>query len=86
MGISIKHSEIEREIRTLASRRGTSLTDAIGQAVRAELARDTADQPLSSDRQTWLDEVKAIQAEVRRLTIDPTPYRELLYDEDGLPK
>ena len=37
MGISIKHEEIERAIRRLASERGLSLTDAIGLAVRHEL-------------------------------------------------
>ena len=39
MGISIKHDEYERLIRQLAEDRGTSLTEAIGVAVRNEIDR-----------------------------------------------
>ena len=40
MGINLKHDEYERLIRQLAGHRGSSITDAIGIAVRHELERE----------------------------------------------
>ncbi|MDP1027918.1 type II toxin-antitoxin system VapB family antitoxin [Sphingomonas sp. KR1UV-12] len=83
MGISIKHDEIERLIRELASRRGTSLTDAIGAAVRNELAREG----LTVTEETWIERVRRIQERVRSYEIDPRTDDEIIgYDEHGLPR
>jgi hypothetical protein len=83
MGINIKHAEVERDIRELARTRGTSLTDAIGLAVRAELERDAAARR-TAEFDAIIRKAQALAREAE--IIDPRPYREIIYDEDGLPK
>jgi len=83
IGINIKHEAYERAIRKLASDQGVSLTDAIGLAVLNELERRER-QERSADFMTRLLEVQRHFAMAPIL--DPRPYREILYDEDGLPK
>ncbi len=80
MGISIKHDEIERAIRQLASERNLSLTDAIGLAVRRELER-------SEGTPTLAEKIRRIQDRVAAYEIDPrTPDEIIGYDENGLPR
>lgn len=83
MGINIKHEAYEQAIRRLASEQGVSLTDAIGLAVLNELDRRER-QAHSADLMTRLREVREHFAAAP--VLDPRPYREILYDEDGLPK
>lgn len=83
MGINLKHDEYERLIRQLAGHRGSSITDAIGIAVRHELEREGVIPAPESFR----DRVRRVQAIVAAAPIlDPRPYREILYDEHGLPQ
>lgn len=83
MGISIKHDEYERLIRQLADERGLSLTEAVGTAVRNELDRSTR----SAARNSFMDRIRRAQAIVAAAPVlDPRPYRDILYDKDGLPR
>ncbi|KQT32070.1 hypothetical protein ASG29_09475 [Sphingomonas sp. Leaf412] len=80
MGISIKHEEIERAIRRLATERGLSLTDAIGMAVHRELERSVERPPLE-------ERIRRIQDRVATYEIDPrTPDEIIGYDEHGAPR
>ncbi|WP_288456022.1 type II toxin-antitoxin system VapB family antitoxin [uncultured Sphingomonas sp.] len=79
MGISIKHEEIERAIRRLASERGLSLTDAIGLAVRHELER-------SEDRPPLRERIRRIQERVAARGVTFVDDDDVIgYDENGLP-
>ena len=83
MGINIKHEEYERLIRQLAGHRGSSITDAIGVAVRHELEREG----VVPAPESFADRLRRVQSmTVDAPILDPRPYREILYDEDGLPK
>ncbi len=83
MGISIKHDEYERLIRQLADDRGMSLTEAVGFAVRNEIERGTK----AAVREGFMERVRLVQAMVREAPIlDERPYREILYDDNGLPR
>ena len=83
MGISIKHDEYERLIRQLAEDRGTSLTEAIGVAVRNEINRGRK----AAGDETFTERVRRLQALVREAPmLDPrTPDEIIGYDEYGLP-
>lgn len=83
MGINIKHDAYEKAIRELASSRGLSLTDAIGLAVCNELRRDR-EAERKADFMARVREAQAIFAAAP--VLDPRPYRDILYDDDGLPK
>lgn len=79
MGISIKHEEIERAIRRLASERGLSLTDAIGLAVRHELER-------SEERPPLRERIRRIQERVAARGVTFVDDDDVIgYDENGLP-
>ena len=79
MGISIKHDEIERAIRQLASERNLSLTDAIGLAVRRELER-------SEGTPTLEEKIRRIQDRVAARGVTFIDADEIIgYDENGLP-
>jgi hypothetical protein len=83
MGIIIEHDEHERMIRLLAAHRGISEADAVGVAVRNELAREGVTLA-SAD---FLDRVRRIQDRVQTYAIDPRPADEIIgYDEVGLPR
>jgi hypothetical protein len=83
--IQIKRPEVAADARTLAALTGVSITDAVANAVRSQLAieRVKADAKLSKRRK----EAERTLAELRRL---PVTGRDLsdedLYDDDGLPK
>ena len=83
--IQIKRSEVTEEVRALAALTGVSITDAIGMAVKRQLAieRAKADLRLAKRRK----EVSKLLGEIRRLPVlGPRLTDEDLYDENGLPK
>ena len=88
MGLSIKNDEVEAMIRQLAARRGVSLTEAVRQALSAELARDEAAQAAqAAEMAARVAEIQAIvdrYAALPRLN-DLTDDELLGYDENGLP-
>ena len=82
MGISIKHDEYERLIRQLAEDRGTSLTEAIGVAVRNEIDRGSRVLP----QETFMQRVRRLQAKVATYPRDPRNDDDIIgYDEHGAP-
>ncbi len=83
MGINIKHDEYERLVRQLAHHRGSSLTDAIGVAVRHELERNG----VLPAPETWIERVRQAQAIARSAPVldDRSPDEIIGYDEHGAP-
>jgi antitoxin VapB len=81
MGLSIKNQEVETMIRTLAEKRGISMTEAIRQALQAELARETAAREAKYQA---LMEISRRAAALPRIS-DLTDDEILGYDEYGLP-
>ena len=83
--IQIKRPDVAEDIRTLAELTGASITDAIANAVRAQLAieRVKHDAKLRKRRR----ESEEALAELRRLpVIGPDISDDDLYDKHGLPK
>jgi hypothetical protein len=83
--IQIKRPDVADDIRTLAALTGLSITDAIANAVAAQLAveRLKADARLRKRRK----EAERALAEMRRLPVTgPIVSDEDLYDTEGLPK
>ena len=82
MGLSIKNQDVERMSRAIAARKGVTITEAIRQALAAEVARHEAE---TAER---LKAVRRIQDEIAKL---PDRYpgvsnEDLVgYDDDGLP-
>ena len=85
MGLSIKNDSVEDMIRTLAARRGVSMTEAVRQAVAEELAREDAAR--AAEKAEWVARIMAIVAEAKTLPRlnDLTDDEILGYDEFGLP-
>jgi len=52
MALNIKDPETEKAVRTLAKRKGVSLTDAVRQAVRSELDKDELSEEEKASRVT----------------------------------
>ncbi len=88
MGMNIKDPQVHAMARELAERRGSSVTDAVRQALAAELKRTTGPGP-DQMRSARLEAIRQLQARVRELPIrDPRSPKELqdaLYDSQGLP-
>ena len=83
--IQIKRADVADDIRSLAALTGTSITDAIANAVRGQLAIEQvkADAKLRKRRK----EAAKILAELRRLPVTgPLLSDDDLYDATGLPK
>jgi hypothetical protein len=83
--IQIKRADVADDIRSLAALTGTSITDAIANAVRGQLAIEQvkADAKLRKRRK----EAAKILAELRRLPVTgPLLSDNDLYDANGLPK
>jgi hypothetical protein len=83
--IQIKRPDVVANVRTLAALTGLSITDAIANAVNAQLAieRVKGDAKLRRRRKA----AEKILTELRRLpVIGPHVSDEDLYDADGLPK
>jgi antitoxin VapB len=83
MALSIKNPETERLARELARVTGESLTEAVTEALRDRLVRETG----RGRDPTLLVDVRRIQEEVARLPVldDRRPDEILGYDENGLP-
>jgi hypothetical protein len=83
--IQIRNPEVIRAIRQLAARMGRPITDAVGEAVNAELSRLQRDQEVGIQQR-----LAAIRDAVERFNALPVVGSLLtdddLYDEDGLPK
>lgn len=84
MALSIKNSETERLARELARVTGESLTEAVTEALRDRLVRETGRDP---DTERWLEGIREIRREVAQLPVyDDRPPDEIIgYDENGLP-
>jgi len=78
--MNIKDPEVHRLAHELATRRGTSATRAVREALEDALAR------ARSDREGMAEDLLALAAELR--SRDPRPGLEAddLYDERGLPQ
>ena len=90
MGMNIKDPQVHAMARQLAARRGTTVTDAVRQALAAELERSAAEPDRSSQEQQARRE--ALQQLLKRYKAlhwaDGRSSEELqtaLYDEQGLP-
>jgi antitoxin VapB len=88
MGMNIKDPQVHAMARELASRRGTSVTDAVRQALRAELDRSAAVAP-GQDELARQQTLLQLLDRCRQL---PWPdgrsgasLQAELYDEAGLP-
>lgn len=87
MGIEIDQAEVERAIRTLAEMRGQSPEDIVGEVMLRELSQELERR----EHRARGDDLMSRLREARRYfahtpVLDPRPYRDILYDEDGLPK
>jgi antitoxin VapB len=89
MGMNIKDPEVHAMARELAARRSTSVTDAVRQALRAELAR-SPNPELARAVEAKKAAVRAICA---RFSARPEwqgrtsqELQDALYDDQGLPK
>ena len=83
--IQIKRPDVVQDVRALADLTGVSITDAIAEAVRSQLAlaRTNADARLRKRRR----EAEKGLAEIRKLPVVGPPLTDSdLYDEDGFPK
>lgn len=92
MGINLDSAELDMA-RQLALHQGTTLDGAVGAALRRDMERQGLKErrePTPEERERQSQQTRAvirdIQERVAKLPIlDPRPYREILYDEDGLP-
>lgn len=86
MGLSIKHGEIERMIRQLASKRQSSMVQAIGVAVRRELEREGMTPLTDEEVARRIATVRALQDRIARDGIDRSRNEDdiLGYDRDGI--
>jgi antitoxin VapB len=83
MGMNIKDPQVHAMAKELAARRGTSVTDAVRQALRVELERS---QTADAARQ---EELQALLARFRQLHwpegVSSKAAQDVLYDDQGLP-
>lgn len=87
MSLNIKNPETHRLARELADETGLSMTAAVTEAVREQLARIRAAQ--GDESEARVERMLGLAAEIRRRA--PAGYfdqdfDDLLYDEKGLPK
>jgi hypothetical protein len=78
--LNIKNTETENAVRTLASRLGISLTEAVTIAVRHEMQR------LDREQNIYLERLREAAQQVRDVS-DPHHWQteEGLYDAEGMP-
>jgi antitoxin VapB len=93
MSINIKRPETVELVRKLAELRGEGLTQTIHEVLSAAYERAATDAAkleaaTKAERLAkMLASVAEIQARVSKYKIiDPRPWKEILYDEDGLPQ
>jgi antitoxin VapB len=83
MALSIKNSEVDRLARELSDITGETITEAIAQALKERLERETG-KPIGNQ---FREEIERIQNRVQRLSrLDDRSDEEILgYDKHGLP-
>lgn len=83
MALSIKNSEVDRLARELSNVTGETITEAISQALKERLERETGKPKGNKLR----EEIKRIQNRIDRLSrLDDRTDEEILgYDKHGLP-
>ena len=88
MGMNIKDPEVHAMAKQLAARRGTTVTNAVRQALSAELER----QPDALSEASVEARKEAVRAICRRTSANPAlqglsskELQDALYDENGLP-
>ena len=88
MGMNIKDPEVHAMARQLAARRGTTVTDAVRQALSAELER----LPDAMSEASVTARKEAVRVICRRTSTNPgwqglssKELQDALYDEKGLP-
>ena len=91
MSMNIKDERVHAMARELAARRGTTVTDAVRQALRAELERNAdSDEASKSARAAKQQQLLTLLESFKTLPwADGRSSRELqdeLYDDDGLPR
>jgi hypothetical protein len=83
--VQVKRPDVAKDIRTLAALTGLSITDAIGSAVREQLALESAKAREKLARRKAESE-KALR-KIRRLPVTgPLLTDKDLYDSGGLPR
>jgi antitoxin VapB len=88
MGMNIKDPQVHAMARELAARRSTTVTDAVRQALRAELERtqpDSAAQEISARKAALLDLLKRYERLRWTDSRSSTELQAELYGDDGLP-
>lgn len=80
--LNIKDPEVHRMAHELATRRNTTATGAVRQALREALSRDDEQR---ASRTGMAERLLAIAEEARSLGLEPLTDDDL-YDERGLPK
>lgn len=81
MGLNIKNEDVCELARTVASRTGETLTDAIRRALQERLERLDAADDVAERRRRLYEIIEALPPVPPGLTSDTSD----LYDEDGLP-
>lgn len=85
MGMSIRNPEVERLARTLADRRGVSMTEVIRQALEHEMAREAV-LPSPKDGVRLQRMLEIARGAARLPILDNRSEDEILgYDERGIP-
>ena len=88
MGMNIKDPQVHAMARELAARRSTTVTDAVRQALRAELERCSDEEP-PAVIEARKEAIRAICARVSARPewqgLSSKELQDALYDEDGLP-
>jgi hypothetical protein len=83
--IQIRNPEVAKAIRALAEKRGLPITEAVAEAVNAELTR--LENLREAEVQRRLAAVRDIVERFNALPLVGPPLTDAdLYDEDGLPK
>ncbi len=83
MGMNIKDPEVHAMARQLAARRGTTVTNAVRQALSAELERcQAADAARQDDLQALLERFRGLHWPER---VSGKEAQDALYDDQGLP-
>jgi len=83
MGMNIKDPEVHAMARQLAARRGTTVTNAVRQALSAELERsEAADTARQGDLQELLERFRHLHWPEE---ISGKEAQDALYDDQGLP-
>ena len=81
--VQIRKSDVAQDIRELAALKGKPITEAVAEAVRAELDRERRNGDIEQRRR----KIREIVEEFQRLPrVGPVLTDDDLYDERGLPK